>query len=354
MILDLHTRVLGMLYGTAIGDAAGGPVEFMEPSLGKSIWKPDTQLSAQYIQALHSRFQLRESMREAEPLGYWIANAPAGTITDDTRFKLILIQAFRQEGKINRASIARAILNFTYPLSASLAETWLSEFREAAHWALGEGGLPPDRMWGGIESLAGQLIFLPIAALHPGQPADAYLHAWSANIFDTGIAKDLNSAAIAGLSVALVGGDWPEIRQQMITVDPYKFGQALYGERPLQKWLHLAEEIVAQAKKRPAILFDLMETHLQAQVWWEAWVPLVVMFACIDMVDGHPLAAMQLALEFGHDTDSNLQLMGAFIGAMYGPEIFPLDMRHKVQQQLQIQYGEDLENWVSVLLNLSN
>lgn len=353
-MLDLHTRVMGMLYGTAIGDAAGGPVEFIEPALGKSIWKPDTQLSAQHVQALRSRLQLRDATREAEPFGYWLANAPAGTITDDTRFKLILIQALRKEGKIDHASIARAILHFTYPPAANLAATWLSEFREAARWALGEGGLPPDRMWGGIESLAGQMIFLPIAALHPGQPTDAYLHAWSANIFDTGVAKDLNSAAVAGLSVALVGGDWSEIRQQMLTVDPYAFGQAVYGERPLQKWLHLAEEIASEAKKRPAILFEVMQTRLQAQVWWEAWVPLVVMFACIDMVDGHPLAALQLALEFGHDTDSNLQLMGAFIGAMYGPEIFPLDMRQKVRQQLQIQYGEELENWVSVLLNLSN
>ncbi|MEL6132552.1 MAG: ADP-ribosylglycohydrolase family protein [Bacteroidota bacterium] len=349
-MIDFAARVHGMLYGSAIGDAVGAPLEFVEPPLGHAHWRHGEQLTTSHIEKLTSRFQMRRSQREAEPFGYWLKDAPLGSITDDTRFKLLFIQALDREKVITGMAIARAILSFEDGAYEVLAQEWLSEFREAAKWALNQGGLPPDRMWGGIESLAGQLIFLPLAALHPGRPEAAYLHAWSANIFDTGVAKDINSAVVAGLSVALAGGDWAEIRSHMLRVDPYKFGQAVYGERPLAKWIDNAESWVSTSQRQPRKLFELLETRLEAQVWWEAWVPVVIMFASLQMVDYHPVAAMQLALEFGHDTDSYLQLMGAFIGAMYGPDVFPASMREQVNTQLEQQYDTSLDTWSQRLI----
>ena len=347
MGLSYQDRVLGMLYGSALGDAIGGPWEFLAPKLG-AYWKQEETLDAHKIQQLAAQLKLSPYHKSAEPYGVWLDQAPAGTTSDDTRFKAILLQVMKQ-GRLTGEGIASAILSYQHQ-EEELSQKWLNEFREAAKWKLGTGGLPPDRMWGGVESLMGQMIFLPIAALYPGKPEKAYLKTWELNIFDTGIAKDLNAVVIAGLAVALGGGDWSDVLKQMRQTDPYRFGEAVYGKRSLDNWLDVADEIVYWAKGRPKFLFDLLEERLEAVMWWEAWVPLVVMYSCYEMCERHPLAAMQLALEFGHDTDSYLQLMGAFMGAMYGVEIFPSKMRETLSMQFLKEYDQSLEEWAEILI----
>ncbi len=60
---------------------------------------------------------------------------------------------------------------------------------------------------------------------------------------------------------------------------------------------------------------------------WEAQVPFVVIFSCLKICKYNPLAALQLTIEWGNDHDTYPQLLGAFIGAIYGPDIFKEDMR---------------------------
>jgi len=67
-----------------------------------------------------------------------------------------------------------------------------------------------------------------------------------------------------------------------------------------------------------------------------------------------PLASIQLALEFGHDTDSTAQLMGAMMGAVYGAAVFPTPLRQLVTQRLRLDYDEDLQEWVDFLVERAN
>ena len=72
----LYDKVLGMLVGSAIGDAMGAPTE---------MWsRYRIQLEYGYVDSL------TDVTRGPSPEGTWTMNLPAGGTTDDTRWKLLL------------------------------------------------------------------------------------------------------------------------------------------------------------------------------------------------------------------------------------------------------------------------
>ena len=58
---------------------------------------------------------------------------------------------------------------------------------------------------------------------------------------------------------------------------------------------------------------------------------------------------MQIILEFGHDTDSYAQVMGAILGTIHGKEIFPKDMRETVNSQMKKQFNQDIDDWMKLI-----
>jgi ADP-ribosylglycohydrolase len=94
-----------------------------------------------------------------------------------------------------------------------------------------------------------------------------------------------------------------------------------------------------------------MESELQTRTWWEAWVPVAVVWACAGIVEYEPLAALQLMMEFGHDTDSYAQVMGAFMGALHGKDVFPAAMRETVNRRMREQFGQNVHDWMRWIEN---
>ena len=75
--VELYDKVLGMLVGSAIGDAMGAPTE---------MWSRESiQLEYGFVEGLDSM------VREVSPEGIWKANLPAGGTTDDTRWKSLTV-----------------------------------------------------------------------------------------------------------------------------------------------------------------------------------------------------------------------------------------------------------------------
>jgi len=58
---------------------------------------------------------------------------------------------------------------------------------------------------------------------------------------------------------------------------------------------------------------------------------------------------MQIINEFGHDTDSYAQVMGAILGAIHGKNVYPAEMRKTVNQQMKKQFGQDVNTWLKLL-----
>jgi ADP-ribosylglycohydrolase len=385
--IDLRRRIEGMLIGTLIGDAAGGPVEFKSPPEVKGIlpgtrdWPDDRELNALEISKLARSFPLLsyEKLRpDPEPYAHWTENAAAGTITDDSRQKLILINTLRYAQArgafpITARDLARQYVAFIHspavqsrPQYAGLCRANLKEFVKSAQWLLGkrdpEQALPPERMWAGVPTCAGQMALLPIGALYPGQPELAYRAAYHIGFIDNGTAKDLNAALVAGIATALSTSlnppspqiAWQEAIQSMKATDPYRYHDIPWVERPIQRWLDFAHSAATRAKHRPKQLFHILENEASPHYWWDAHFLIAVVFSLIDLCRFDALAALHLALDFGHDTDSAAQLIGAFAGALHGPDIFPEGMQKQVINQLHEDYGETFSDWVDLLVALPN
>ena len=353
---SLDDKIEGMLIGSAIGDAAGGPVEFVVPP-ERSYWSTTGEkITREGMEALGGLFKLRPYPKDAEPFAQWEPYGPAGTITDDTRFKLILFNTLRNfDGVLTRRNFAQSVLDFRETLPEKYKDNydeWIPEIAFATNWVLGkkDNAYPVERIWGGIPTMEGQMPFIPVAALNPGDPAWCYLKTYELGYFDIGIAKDINSALVAGLARALQpDGNWENFEDAMRSVDPYKYNEVLYVDRQLIKWLDLSHHLVEKAGGNIARLFSLLEENLETTYWWEAWVPIVVVMSCAEMVEYHPLASMQLIMEFGHDTDSYAQVMGAVLGAIHGKNIWPEEIRIMMNARMKEQFNQNVDDWINII-----
>jgi ADP-ribosylglycohydrolase len=369
-------RIRGLLYGTFLGDALGGPIEFQPAERVAALpdppkaWRDDEVLDAAARVAAASQVRLRsyaELRPEPEPYAHWSPNAAPGTITDDSRHKLVLLFALRRAEHdrawpLTARGLARAYLDWldqdsirSRPAYRQLGADWLGEWLGAARWVLGERdvprALPPERLWGGLPTCCGQMTLPPIAALYAGAPAEAYRAAYQLAFFDNGFGRDLNAALVAGLAAALAApaapargaAGWAPLLETMRRTDPYAYGRVPWVQRPVDRWLDLALRLADEAAGRPARLFAALEREFRDTIKWEAQVPFVVVFACLALADYDPLAALQLSVEWGHDTDSYAQLLGALAGARHGADLFPAALRRTVAERLAADYGADIE-----------
>jgi hypothetical protein len=286
------------------------------------------------------------------------------------------MRSFSLAGRPDSAALARVYAEFAENAGqgrVELAREWLREYSAAARWKLGlgerDGGLPPDRLWGGHPTSAGQMIFTPIAALYPGDPRGAYLAAWDTNIFETGVARDFSSAMVAGLAEALrPGASWESVEQAVLDTDPYGFGRVPWVPRSVAEWLRTAADLATRSRGVTPRFFSELRSALRSRVGWEAWVQPTQVFATARFVGllearreevgearsaatagTRGLAALQLVLEFGGDTDSAAQLLGAFLGALGGGEVFPKRLAIQVEERLRLDEGVELDQWVGQL-----
>lgn len=378
-------RALGLLLGSFLGDAMGGPLEFANEEtraghvVGARQWPDTRRLTQASIRTIAQQAKLmsyEEVRPDTAPYGQWRTKAPAGTITDDSRWKIILVRALRkanlEKTALQQSHLARAICDFQPRTSQApneatkqLVEEGLREYRYAAHWILGERdpklALPLERLWAGIPNCSGQMTFLPLAISHAGDPESAYLRAYEINFVDSAGAKDICSAMVASLA-SVLGEDssshshaqrWETVNQTLRSLDPLRLKQVPFAGRPLDKWLDLVDEIVEQADGRPAVAYRLLETQAKPVYYWDAHFTLVVSLTLLKLSRYDAMCALALAIDFGHDTDSYAQLIGAFAGAVYGTDVFPVAMRETVSNQLQEDFDEDLDDWVSLLTTSS-
>ena len=93
LLNDLRDRIHGLMVGSLIGDALGGPIEFQTRDAIQSlenppkVWGPDDIINQESLVALVSRLHLRtyQHLRpEPEPYAHWTQNAEPGSITDDS------------------------------------------------------------------------------------------------------------------------------------------------------------------------------------------------------------------------------------------------------------------------------
>jgi ADP-ribosylglycohydrolase len=382
----LRNKIKGLLTGTLIGDALGGPIEFQgHPEIQAAphppkLWTDTTELMDDAaLKAAGERLYLREYkyvLPYVQSYGCWTANAPAGSITDDSRMKIILLYTLRKTLQTNQwpateKTMAKGITDWsksstikTHPGYDSLCKDWMFEINKSISWLNGSRktgqAYPLERMWNALPTCYGQMTLPPMAAIYPGEPEKAYLAAYQLAFFDNGFAKDMNASIVAGLSIALTLDPskmtneqlWGKVMDAMKNTDPYDYGKVPWCARNTDKWLYLASLFADEAGGSPAKLFKRLDEETKYDNKWEAQVPFVLVFSVLKLCKYDPLAAMELSIEWGWDHDSFAQLMGAFVGAIYGPDIFKADMRATIAKRLQADYDENIDEWVHTLVKV--
>jgi hypothetical protein len=138
----------------------------------------------------------------------------------------------------------------------------------------------------------------------------------------------------------------------MRSTDPYGYSKVPWTYRSVDRWLDFALAAATDADRQPAKLFAQLNDEFRETTKWEAQVPYSVVFASLALCNYQPLAALELSIEWGHDTDSYAQLLGAFIGAMHGTTIFSGPLRSTVSNRLHADYGVSVNDDVDLLLEL--
>lgn len=372
----------GLLIGGMIGDALGGPVEFTSaPSEHTGLadlrsWSDERKVNASDFKELAETLpingygQLRPS---SAPYGPWGRRCPVGTVTDDTRHKIVLMQAVEaalaSNRRVRQEDIARAFLEFRPRGGSGVSKSELEalnaegfrEYRMASRWLLGERDLgkarPIERLWGGINNCSGQMMFPPLAVLFQADAELAYRETFALDFIDAGQARDfvaaLNAGLAASLDVRLVDASvetrWNSLLDGLRNTDPFGMKEIPFAGRPLDKWLSKSEELAEKAQGSPKQLYRLLETEGKPEYWWDAHFTLLVPLAILRFCEYSPLASLHMTLDFGHDTDSYAQVLGCLIGAIHGADVFPASIVSAVHATMKADYGQDINGWASTL-----
>ena len=319
---------------------------------------------------MHSYAQLRP---DTAAYGPWRANARRGTITDDSRHKIILMRSLRKmladhRDRLTRQDLARQFVAFRPhedrepdEALAVLVDEGLREYRYASRWLLGERDPAKAaasravmvrhrklQRANGATSAGGRFS----GRARFGVPRNVWI-----DFVDAPGARDIAAALNAGLAAVLdpeldaatVNQRWDRLLVAMRETDPYRLRQVPFAGRPLDRWLDLADSIVKRSQGRPARAYELLESEGKPVYYWDAHFTLLVPLTMLKFCEFDPLAAMHLTLDFGHDTDSYAQVLGAMAGAVHGTNIFPVSMRTDVEARFLDDYGESIDQWVKTL-----
>lgn len=361
---ELQDRILGMLVGSAIGDAMGAPTE---------MWSRD-EIYAEYGFVDH----LDSMVREVSPEGIWIANLPSGGTTDDTRWKILTSEYLMNQSnsKVNARDFAEHILKqyqtyhqefdaITDTLPASFETVnlklgWLSEWAKVSSPFI-ENNLVGyadslGKFYGGEMVCAGLLYAPSIGSYFPGDPVNAYRQAYSLSIYDIGYAKDLTAQAAAMTAAGMKKGATPDSLLAALQSDPSNYAKSRLVGRTANTILSNAMQITADSKKldslgqglgmdNPALItaYGLLDQQLQDMPFHAGEIWLQTLTAMI-YADFDFMGSLIFLVNYGRDNDTTAAVAGGILGAYYGFEQLPSREKYQVLEVNKSQLGIDLEH----------
>jgi hypothetical protein len=381
----LNDKVLGVLVGSAIGDAMGAPTE---------MWsREQMQLEYGFIDSLD------DMVREPSPEGTWAFNLPAGGTTDDTRWKVLMIDYFtgldeipeKRPYQLSALSFAQHIvdryqfgLRELKELDSFELEPYEDQMRKAAwlkEWAMvansyAEADHPEqysdalNRFYGGEMVCAGMLFSPMIGALYPSNPEWAYEQTYAIDIFDLGYAKDISGLTASLVAKAMEPGVPPDsIFKVLRDVDPRGYFESrLVGRssyRLYRNALSIAQaareadpaEVIAHSPiklKMPlrtkedsikyarfATAYERLDQQLEVFPFHPAEIHLVNLTALL-LFDFDFASTLEFVINFGRDNDTTGAVTGAILGAYHGAAGLPAEFRKQVLAT-NLKLGIDLE-----------
>jgi len=372
---QLYDKILGTLVGSAIGDAMGAPTE---------MW-PQNRITREYgfVDSLDNM------IRTPSPEGTWDYNLPAGGTTDDTRWKVLLSNFFIAKTPLfyqSNEQLPVAFSNFLVDqyqdeldglkqidsfdpapfeqqmLRVSWLQEWAMVAKPFAAQDLIEYNDALSRFYGGEMVCAGLLYAPLLGAYYPESPSAAYHKGYELAIFDIGYARD-----ISALSAAMVAAAFnPKASKQSVievlkSEDTEKYFKsrlvgrisyriyldALYiaetAKNVENEWLLNGEDSIAARKAGMEKAFQLLSEKNQDYPFHVGEIHLINLTALL-VNDFAFRETMAFIVNYGRDNDTVAAVTGAILGAYYGFESLPIDLKTKVLSTNKNKLGIDLEN----------
>jgi ADP-ribosylglycohydrolase len=360
---ELYDKILGMLVGSAIGDAMGAPTE---------MWSREAiSLEYGFVDGLDSM------IRETSPEGTWKANLPAGGTTDDTRWKNLAVDYLisQKSTTLDATQFAAHTLNAytasleklkktqgsqVEPFENALQEVnWLSEWAKVAtpyvENNLGGYADSLSKFYGGEMVCAGLLYSPALGAFYPGNPKQAYQEAYKLSLFDLGYARDLTGLTAAMTAAGMTPKAGKEAVLAALRLDPAGYFQSRLVGRTSHKLLKDALNIVREARKldslstsmkskSPALAYAYAQLDdRQQDMPFHAGEIYLQSLTAMLYADFDFKNTLIFLTNYGRDNDTTASLAGGILGAWYGYSGLPMYERKKVVRVTREELGIDLE-----------
>ncbi len=378
-----HNKVLGALVGSAIGDAMGASTE---------MWHRDAiQLKYGYITGL------TPAARPQSPEGTWDNNLPKGSTTDDTRWKLLMTEYFKKE-EIHPNSFNdfildyyqqevsnlqnKQVLNSTDILDETIEKVdWIKEWaRVSLAYKEGNSSYQKalNRFYGGEMSCAGQL-YTPMFGLLAETPEEGYELDYEHTLFDIGYAKDISALVSAMTHVAVQTSNIDSILSTINFVDPVGYQnsrlvgrialntadasinevlalkrQALFDSTFMQTDTTRIPDSFPHSKKQWVLenkIFEFLEEN-EKEIAFHAGEIWQILITSLVYSSGNFELCMQFIVNYGRDNDTVAAIAGMILGAKYGFEALPFDLKIEVLKTNKEVLGIDLEAFANELTEL--
>ncbi|PZX55494.1 ADP-ribosylglycohydrolase [Algoriphagus ratkowskyi] len=360
---QLHDKILGMLVGSAIGDAMGAPTE---------MWSRDQiMLEYGFVEKLDSM------VREVSPEGIWQADLPAGGTTDDTRWKVLTAEYLLSQklDVLNAKDFAKQINNtyLTYHKELELLDStdiqsigftelklgWLHEWAKVSAPFI-ENNLVGyadslGKFYGGEMVCAGLLYANMLGSYFPGNPEKAYQEAYKLSIFDIGYAKDISALSAAMTSAGMRREATKEDLLLALGWDPIHYKKSRLVGRSAQTIFERASWISAEAAKQDSLgnqlqsdgkalqfAFEQLDQRLQDMPFHAGEIWLQTLTAMI-YSDFDFMGTMTFLVNYGRDNDTTAAIAGGILGAFYGFDQLPQLEREQILRVNKELLGIDLE-----------
>lgn len=356
----IKDKVLGMLLGSAIGDAMGAPTE---------MWsREDIKVEYGYVDDLDTM------VREPSAEGTWDFNLPAGGTTDDTRWKKLMTEfLLTQEAwsPLDPNDFAQFIIRQYEEDIRSLKNTesfdpepfevnarrlaWLQEWAMVAKPFVEDDlqgyAAALSRFYGGEMTCAGMLYSPAIGAFYPAAPQMAYEEAYRLALFDIGYARDISAITAALVSAAMTPNASPtSVINTLRDVDPQGYFKSRLVGRAAYRILKEARNIVYQVNQlkaedvdadqlniaagksvdtlwlaRTQKAYELLDAKNQDLPFHAGEIHLVNLTALL-FCEFDFEKSLAFVVNFGRDNDTTAAVTGAILGAYYGAENLPPEM----------------------------
>jgi ADP-ribosylglycohydrolase len=301
----LEERILGCLYGVAVGDAMGTAPYLVRTESMAKLGRITDFLTPDPAHPIHGGFR-------------------RGQVTDDTEQTVALAEAIIADGEVTVAGVARALVRWYDAVGGDNAP-WVGPSTRRALRAIKAGADPHETGTFGTTNGAAMRVS-PAGCIHPGDIPAAVAAAARAcqPTHYTAVAVSSAAAVAAAIAMALMPDATLATVLDAACEGAEQGSHFGHGEflPNIARRIRWAESIGTSRRDEDAILDDLYD-YVGVSLAIHETVPAA--FAVLAMANGDPWRTALLAANLAGDADTTGAIAGGVAGALHGPAAFPPD-----------------------------